>query len=246
MRSQSGHHPASSQSIKGKTVVVHEKIADIAEAPKRIRRTAEEAKRVILDAAEKLMSHTGPGGLRLQDVAHEVGLTHPVILHHFGSREGLIRALNERILDDLRQRLLAIFGSYDKPSADILDKLLDSVFAVFRGGLGQRLAWLGADAVPVEDPPSAIFHRFVEGIHQQRFAVLPGDPDAGQDDSKMIVYLVATAALGDAVFGTELMGTAAGRETERARQNFRVWLSRLLRTHLVTYTEEPLDDAPAA
>jgi AcrR family transcriptional regulator len=219
-------------------------MADLTDAPKRIRRTAEEAKRVILDAAEKLMSNSGPGGLRLQDVAAEVGLTHPVILHHFGSREGLIRALNERILDDLRQRLLAIFSSYDKPSADIVDKLLDSVFAVFRGGLGQRLAWLGADAVPVDDPPAAIFRRFVEGINHQRFEVLPGDADAGQPDSTMIVYLVATAALGDAVFGTELLGTTPGRETERARQRFRAWLSRLLRTHLVTYTDEPFDDLP--
>lgn len=219
-------------------------MADLTDTPKRIRRTAEEAKRVILDAAEKLMSNSGPGGLRLQDVAAEVGLTHPVILHHFGSREGLIRALNERILDDLRQRLLAIFSSYDKPSPDILDKLLDSVFTVFRGGLGQRLAWLGADAVPDDDPPAAIFQRFVEGIHHQRFEVLPGDAQAGQQDSKMLVYLVATAALGDAVFGTELLGTAPGNETERARLRFRAWLSRLLRTHLVTYTEAPIGDAP--
>lgn len=223
---------------------MREKTADLTETPKRIRRTAEEAKRVILDAAEKLMSNSGPGGLRLQDVAAEVGLTHPVILHHFGSREGLIRALNERILDDLRQRLLAIFASYDKTAADVLDKLLDSVFAVFRGGLGQRLAWLGADAVPVDDPPAAIFQRFVEGIHHHRFAVLPGDEQAGREDSKMIVYLVATAALGDAVFGTELLGTAPGRETERARQNFRAWLSRLLRTHLLTFNEAHVQDRP--
>ncbi len=143
---------------------------------KRIRRTSDEAKRVILDAAESLVSHNGPGGLRLQDVAAVVGLTHPVILHHFGSRDGLMRALNERILDDLHQRLFSILQRYEKPSLDIVDQLLDSVFTVFRGGLAQRLVWLDTDAVPADDPPSAIFARFVDGMHNQRLSVMPATP----------------------------------------------------------------------
>lgn len=210
---------------------------------KRIRRTSEEAKRAILDAAETLMSHTGPGGLRLQDVAAEVGLTHPVILHHFGSRDGLMRALNERILEDLRRRLISILARYDRPSPDIVDQLLDSVFTVFRGGLAQRLVWLGADAVPADDPPSAIFRSFVDGMHEHRLSVLTSDPPPRRSDTEMLVYLVAVAALGDAVFGPDLLGKAAGEETERAELNFRAWLSRLLQVHLVTYEEanpEPL------
>ncbi len=211
---------------------------------KRLRRTSEEAKRVILDAAETLMSHTGPGGLRLQDVAAEVGLTHPVILHHFGSRDGLMRALNERILEDLRRRLISILARYDRPSPDIVDQLLDNVFTVFRGGLAQRLVWLGADAVPAEDPPSAIFGSFVDGMHEHRLSVLPGDPPARRADTEMLVYLVAVAALGDAVFGANLLGKAKGAETETAETTFRAWLSRLLQVHLVTY-EEAMPDQGA-
>jgi AcrR family transcriptional regulator len=219
-------------------LVDSEKPAKRPDATKRIRRTADEAKRVILDAAEKLMSGSGPGGLRLQDVAAEVGLTHPVILHHFGSREGLMRALNERILDELRQRLFAILASYDKPAPDIVDRLLDNVFAVFRGGLAQRLVWLGADAVPADDPPAAIFRSFVDGIHAHRVQVLPGDPPPRRADTEMLVYLVAVAALGDAVFGADLLGAANGAEAgARSQQIFRAWLSRLLQVHLVTYEE---------
>jgi AcrR family transcriptional regulator len=195
--------------------------------PKRIRRTAEEAKRVILDAAERLISSTGPGGLRLQDVAAEVGLTHPVILHHFGSREGLMRALNERILDDLRQRLNQILKGHDRPAPAIVDRLLDNVFTVFRGGLAQRLVWLGADAVSADDPPAAIFRSFVDGMHAHRLHVLPTDPPPERADTEMMVYLVAVAALGDAVFGAELLG---GSEA-----GFRLWLSRLLQMHLLTF-----------
>jgi hypothetical protein len=45
-----------------------------------------------LDAAETQRTQFGPGGLWLQSVAAELGLSHPVILHHFRSREGLIDA----------------------------------------------------------------------------------------------------------------------------------------------------------
>ncbi len=206
-------------------------------APKRLRRTADEAKRVILDAAQSLISSTGPGGLRLQDVAAEVGLTHPVILHHFGSREGLMRALNERILEDLRQRLTSILENAAEPSPDIVDRLLENVFTVFRGGLAQRLMWLGADAVPADDPPAAIFSSFVDAMHGHRLDVLPSDPEPGRGDTEMLVYLVAVAALGDAVFGSELLVKSDGDGDGIGSAKFRAWLSRLLQVHLVTYVE---------
>ncbi len=206
--------------------------------PKRVRRTADEAKRVILDAAQALISSTGPGGLRLQDIAAQVGLTHPVILHHFGSREGLMRALNERILDDLRQRLTSTLADAAEPSPDLVDRLLENVFTVFRGGLAQRLVWLGADAVPADDPPASIFGSFVDAMHEQRLKVLPADPLPGRKDTEMLVYLVTVAALGDAVFGADLLGTASGTDSATAEARFRAWLSRLLQVHLLTY-EEP-------
>ncbi len=205
---------------------------------KRVRRTADEAKRVILDAAQALISSTGPGGLRLQDIAAQVGLTHPVILHHFGSREGLMRALNERILDDLRQRLTSTLADAAEPSPDLVDRLLENVFTVFRGGLAQRLVWLGADAVPADDPPAAIFGSFVDAMHEQRLNVLPADPPPQRADTEMLVYLVTVAALGDAVFGADLLGTASGTDNSTAERRFRAWLSRLMQVHLLTY-EEP-------
>ena len=65
------------------------------EPARRVRRTPEEAKRLILETAQALVARTGPQGLRLQDIAAEAGISHPLILHHFGSREGLVRALIE-------------------------------------------------------------------------------------------------------------------------------------------------------
>ena len=45
-----------------------------AEPKKRVRRTKEEAQRVILDAAEERLAKGGPEALRLQDIAADVGV----------------------------------------------------------------------------------------------------------------------------------------------------------------------------
>ena len=58
--------------------------------PKRVRRTAEEAKMMILDAAERRLRELGPAGIKLQELAADVGVSHPAILHHFGSRDRLV------------------------------------------------------------------------------------------------------------------------------------------------------------
>ena len=76
----------------------------MAQKQKRVRRRPEEAKALILDAAEASMKAGGPAALRLQDVARAAGVSHPTILHHFGSREGLVRALNLRSLEALTAR----------------------------------------------------------------------------------------------------------------------------------------------
>src|SRR6185295_17110146 len=62
-------------------------------APPRRRLRAEEAQRRILEAAEKQLMKVGPEGLRLTDLAQALGVSHPAILHHFGSREGLVAAV---------------------------------------------------------------------------------------------------------------------------------------------------------
>ena len=74
---------------------------------KRLRRTPEEARRLILDTAQALLASTGPQGLRLQDIAAAAGISHPLILHHFGSREGLVRALTREAAAELRDKLVA-------------------------------------------------------------------------------------------------------------------------------------------
>src|SRR5258707_3200408 len=76
------------------------------EPARRVRRTPEEAKRLILEAAHALVARTGPQGLRLQDIAAEAGSSHPLILHHFGIRGGLLRPIALEMAAELNVRLV--------------------------------------------------------------------------------------------------------------------------------------------
>src|ERR1700731_3031171 len=106
------------------------------QAARRPRRTPEEARRLILSAAQELLADTGPKGLRLQEIANAAGISHPLILHHFGSREGLVRELTREAAAELRDKLLAAMAS----SQYSVEQQLDRVFDAFRDGLAQRLA----------------------------------------------------------------------------------------------------------
>src|ERR1051325_3483831 len=104
---------------------------------KRLRRTPEEARRLILDTAQELIARNGPEGLRLQEIAAAAGISHPLILHHFGSREGVVRALLQEAVAELRDKLIAAMGSAESS----LEQEFDQVFDAYRDGLAQRLPW---------------------------------------------------------------------------------------------------------
>src|SRR5579872_1734787 len=161
----------------------------LAKKTKRIRRTPEEAQAQILDAADKIMAKgRGPASLRLQDVAKLAGISHPTILHHFGSREGLVRALNNRALQRLSGTAV--------PGPAEADSSTDSVkiaFEAYRDGLAQRMIWLmqSSDPAPAR---TALFDEVVERFHELRkqFAQPGFEPDFA--DSRAVVHLTTIAA----------------------------------------------------
>jgi AcrR family transcriptional regulator len=200
----------------------------MASAPKRIRRTAEDARRQILDAAEARMAQTGPAGIRLQDVAADLGISHPVILHHFGSREGLIRALTNRAMVELKDKLMLALHAAEVKTENILAE----VFNAFRG-LAQRLAWL-AVAGTGEDHArqDMVTLEIVRTVHEMRMAAAPPGVAIDEDDTKSIVYLVTATAFGDAIFGAQLRKRAGLPEGAAASSAFQLWFAELLRRHL--------------
>lgn len=195
----------------------------MAQKQKRIRRHPEEAKALILDAAEASMKAGGPASLRLQDVARAAGVSHPTILHHFGSREGLVRALNLRSLEALTTGLIERMGQ-----AQSGDDGIRRTFEAYRDGLAQRTIWLlQSQEAPLAQVNVTMFEDIVQALHaiRQRYA-LPGHlPDI--EDTRSVVHLTTIAAFGDALIGPRLRN-GSGPEDVVRRERFIQWFARLL------------------
>jgi len=200
----------------------------IAKRGKRVRRTPEEARRLILETAQALIAKTGPEGLRLQDIAAAAGISHPLILHHFGSREGLVRALTQEAATELRDKLVAALAS---PQYSV-EQQLDRVFDAFRDGLAQRLAWLATvDPGGSAEGTAMIMRDIADSLHARRIATAPPDAAIDREDTDSLIYLVATAAFGDALFGAQLHRSAGLPATTETDRRFRLWLAALIRAH---------------
>jgi AcrR family transcriptional regulator len=193
---------------------------------KRLRRTAEEARRLILETAQQLIARTGPEGLRLQDIAAAAGISHPLILHHFGSREGLVRALTREAAAELRDKLVAAMASTEYS----VEQLLDRVFDTFRDGLAQRLAWLATvDPGGGTEENQLIMRDIADRLHARRLATAPPGIAIARADTDALVHLVATAAFGEALYGAQLHRSAGLPATSETNRSFRQWLAALLR-----------------
>jgi AcrR family transcriptional regulator len=193
---------------------------------KRVRRRPEDARALILDAAEACMTVDGPAGLRLQDVARAAGVSHPTILHHFGSREGLVRALNQRSLEALRNSVIA---RLDKAQSG--DDSIKRTFAAYRDGVAQRLLWLIQSAAPETPGGLKFFDEIAEALHavRLRFASPGTVPDI--EDTRAVIHLTAIAAFGDAVIGPRLR-RGNGQKECAARDRFETWFAALLDLYL--------------
>jgi AcrR family transcriptional regulator len=201
----------------------------MSDAARRVRRTPEEARRLILDTAQALIAKTGPEGLRLQDIAAAAGISHPLILHHFGSRAGLVRALTRQAVDELKDRLVAAMIQPEYSPGEGIDR----VFETFSGGLALRLAWLAIEDPHGDSNTSRVLREITDVIHARRLAA-PPPPDEiapAREDTEFLVHLVAAAAFGDAIYGAQLRKSAGIADEEAAAQRFRQWLGELLRAH---------------
>ncbi len=193
-------------------------------APHRIRRTPDEARRLILDAAESGMGAEGPAGLRLQDVARAAGVSHPTILHHFGNREGLVAALNARAVEALKTVVVARMG----PGTGGVR----ATFAAYREGLAQRMLWLTQSETPPSPGGSAAVEAIVEALHAERVKhARPGHPP-DLEDTRAVVHLTAIAAFGEALVGPRMRHSGPGAKDRAAAERFEAWFADMITTYL--------------
>ena len=183
--------------------------------PLRRRLSPEESRAAALDAARDLLVEIGPQAVTLKAVAGRIGRTHANLLHHFGSADGLQKALIERmaigIVGTIKEAVLRS-REIDDP-AEVVDLAFD---AFGKNGAGALASWMiltgNEDAL---DPILTAIHDLVEDLAAE---VTARDlPDAPIHEETLQIVLMA---LGDALLGAPMaraLGLPRGRARELAR-----------------------------
>jgi AcrR family transcriptional regulator len=194
-----------------------------AHRPRR-RRSSDEAQTAILDATEARLREVGPGGIRLQEVAKTVGMSHSTVLHHFGSREVLIEAVVARAIESIQAGLFEQVVA--APGTEGIQAVLDRVAAQMKdNGRARTLMWL---ALAGYGPGLSALHikPIAEAVHEVRRLKRAGKKRLPPfEDSCFCVVLPALALLSLSVM--EQSGDP-GFDVPR----FRAWLARLVHHHL--------------
>lgn len=184
---------------------------------KRRKRSAAEAREEALAAARVLLLEQGPAAVTLANVGRAITMSHPNVIHHFGSSAGLHTALMEAMIRDLADALGDAVGALHV-DAEAPTRLVDRVFDAFgAGGAGQLAAWL------VLARELDHFDSLDQAVADLVAAVRARVPDSPDSESRIrnIVLLIAVCAFGDALIGPHLrrmLGQEAGATRELVAQ----------------------------
>jgi len=225
-------------------------MARVNKAKPRRRRDAESAREAILDAAEKQLVVNGPSGIRLQEVATEAGVSHPTVLHHFGSRELLVKAVCTRSLQAIHAGLVEAIDSQGESAGvlparrpiagstggdDQLAALLDGVYdALTKSGHARVMMWLALEGQRL-DGADVRLDQVVSATHElrkKRVRATGSRRAIPVEDTAHAVVLAALALVGSAVIGPPIFENAGLGGDAAAGVRFRSWLAKLLTRHL--------------
>jgi len=194
----------------------------------RRRRSAAETRNAILEAAERRLLAGGPEAIRLQEIAADAGISHPAILHHFGSREGLVEAMVIRGITNLQAQFLEGWPSAKEPD---IEGVFERFFEVAsHRGIARMLAWLILSGKGNRTMTPNVFKPAVERMHAGRVrrAQNQGRRLPELEETLFAATLFFILVLGDSLFGPSArraVGLGAGADTTR---RFRRWLSKVV------------------
>ncbi len=177
----------------------------------RIRRTAPQAREEILNAAQSLLAQGGPRAITLKAVAARVGVSHPAVLHHFGTMDGVLEALHHRVSSRIRADLLAVLGLGPGKRRAAISSALAQLADPEKG---RMLAWLVATG-RAPFPPA----------QEQGLAAVAARlrPDDASVEVKMRIQLAVLAMIGEALVGDAVRERLGMGEGQGAAE-FREWL----------------------
>lgn len=191
---------------------------------KKTHKSSQESRAAILDAAEKIVVNVGPAGLRISAVAKNAGMAHPNVIHHFGSREGLLNALAERVGERATSRItVAISKALTAPPDKRVESMTHVLDTAYQGDEGKLAVWLHLSGV--ESSFRSNMEKIVELSHELRKAV-KGEVD--YENTNRLVMLVTLALVGEVVSGASIKEALGFSKNDKNRAHFRQWLAEIL------------------
>lgn len=182
-------------------------------APKRLRRTSEEARAGALVSARKLLLDRGPDAITLQSVATDLGMSHTNLIHHFGSAAGLQTALMREMVSELTNTIEQAVIRLRAGEGSMRD-FVDIVFDVFdSGGAAQLAAWIVMSGESDRlAPVGEVVRNYLQNVERG----VEAEGGALHERVTSATLLVTLAAFGDALIGENLRGMV-GREPTAMR-----------------------------
>src|SRR4029079_2608450 len=78
-------------------------------------RDPESTRNAVLTAAERLFAECGFAATSMRDISNASGVSHPLIHHHFGSKEDLYRAVKQRLVEGYAKRFPNATKAVNRP-----------------------------------------------------------------------------------------------------------------------------------
>jgi AcrR family transcriptional regulator len=213
--------------------------------PKRVRRSPEDARQLILEAAVRVLSKQGPDAVGLKQVAAEAGVSHALVVHYFGSYKALAEATLVEASAKLRARMLAGVQAVENPTVETL--LLVYLDAALEPWYGRLVSWsLLREQEGVIDNAAQLVPdmKLIVDMTQQLLDNRTATPPT-REETELLVVLVWSMTMGY-VAGREFIWHALGHRASAERdQAVRDSLAGAART-LFGNTIPPPAPTPAA
>ena len=193
-------------------------------AEPRRRHSADEARQLILDAAEKRFRDGGMPAVRVQLVAQDVGMTDAAVHHHFGNREGLLAALVRRARRSVRAELDTATRSWSGGSRDLatLSKLICDCYD--RRGYARLATWLTLSGVTGRG--SGMLADLVDTLERAANceAKESGQVAPTRAEIQSVVALFHLFHAAEPLFGEAMLRSVGLPNDAASRDRFRTWL----------------------
>jgi AcrR family transcriptional regulator len=191
--------------------------------PKRVRRSPEEARDVILDAADRVFARESPDAVGLREIAAEAKISHGLVTHYFETYDNLVNTVLERRIETARVRAMSHLGpKFDPRNQPLLTALID---LLEDKALVRLIAWASLRGQPVFGKRGQL-GRLIDGMLAP-FIAAGGKPN--RERFELSVLFALTTVMGWGVIGDSV---ASAIDMKVDRDRLKVEVQRMLFAYL--------------